>query len=89
MLLECAFIDTKDVQIIDTPDEQKKMGIAVAKGILKTLGIGYIPEETKPEPGPSGKLYRVQVGAYSDKANAESMKSRLVKAGYQAIIVEG
>jgi N-acetylmuramoyl-L-alanine amidase len=39
VLCECAFIDSKDVAIIDTKAERKKMGEAIAKGILKTLGI--------------------------------------------------
>ena len=39
VLVECAFIDNKkDIAIIDTKSEQKKMGEAIAKGILKTLG---------------------------------------------------
>lgn len=41
VIVECAFVDTKDIQIIDTEDERKAMGIALAKGILKTLGIAY------------------------------------------------
>ena len=41
-LVECAFMDNAtDVQIVDTLEERKKMGIAIAKGILKTLGIAY------------------------------------------------
>lgn len=39
VLVECAFIDTKDIKIIDTTPEQKLMGEAIAKGILKTLGV--------------------------------------------------
>lgn len=46
VLVECAFVDNKtDIKIIDTPAEQKIMGIAIAKGILKTLGISYIAVE--------------------------------------------
>lgn len=42
VIVECAFLDHKtDVQIVDTVAEQKVMGIAIAKGILKTLGIEY------------------------------------------------
>lgn len=42
VLVECAFIDNKkDLAIVDTPEEQKAMGVAIAKGILKTLGIAY------------------------------------------------
>lgn len=40
VIVECAFLDHKtDVQIVDTVAEQKAMGVAIAKGILKTLGI--------------------------------------------------
>ena len=40
VIVECAFVDnTRDIKIIDTAAEQKKMGVAIAKGILKTLGI--------------------------------------------------
>jgi cell division protein FtsN len=37
----------------------------------------------------SGKLYRVQVGAYSKKENAEKMLAGLKNAGFDGIIVEG
>lgn len=82
ILVECAFVDSNDVKIIDTLAEQQKMGIAIAKGILKTLGIVY-----KPETQAAGKIYRVQVGAYSVKANAEAMQKKLKTAGFDSIIV--
>lgn len=42
VIIECAFIDNKkDLGIIDTAAEQKAFGKAIAKGILKTLGIAY------------------------------------------------
>ena len=49
VIVECAFIDNvNDIQIVDTVDEQKDMGIAIAKGILKTLGIAYsLPQAYK------------------------------------------
>ncbi len=48
VIVECAFVDNKkDIAIIDTAAEQKAMGIAIAKGVLKTLGIPY-KEEAKP-----------------------------------------
>lgn len=90
IIVECAFLDNaKDVQIIDTPEEQKAMGVAIAKGILKTLGITYV--EDKPvaptAEDTSGKLYRVQVGAYKVRANAEAMQKKLKELGINAIIV--
>lgn len=87
VIVECAFIDNKtDIAIIDTASEQKKMGVAIAKGILKTLGIDY-KTPVVAQPTSSGKLYRVQVGAFSNKANAEKLKVELEKKGYKAIIV--
>lgn len=42
------------------------------------------------EPLPEKKtLYRVQVGAFSQRGNAEAMLSRLLLEGYQAFIVQG
>lgn len=88
VIVECAFLDTKDVQIIDTAEEQKKMGIAIAKGVLKTLGVAYIPEKVEPVQTTPGTLYLVQVGAYGVRANAEAMQKKLAAAGFDAIIVE-
>lgn len=88
IIVECAFIDNqKDIAIIDTVAEQKTMGVAIAKGILKTLNIAYVEETPKAENN-SGKLYRVQVGAFKVKDNAVNMQTILKAAGYEAIIVE-
>lgn len=98
VIVECAFVDNKtDIAVIDTAAKQKTMGVAIAKGVLKTLGIAYKAEATTQEAAgttaattstTSGKLYRVQVGAYSSKANAEAMSQKLKAAGYSAIIVQ-
>ena len=78
VLVESFFVDNvKDKTIGDTVSEQKEFGVAYAKAILEYLDIPYsIP-----------KTYRVQVGAYRNKTNAESMRKKLEKAGYDAIIV--
>lgn len=84
IIIECAFIDNAtDIKIIDTAAEQKTMGVAIAKGILKTLNIAYV----EPKPTASGTIYRVQVGAYSVKENAVNMQAKLKAAGFDAIIV--
>ena len=84
VIVECAFIDNaNDIKIIDTATEQKTMGVAIAKGILKTLNIAYV----EPKPTTSGTIYRVQVGAYSVKENAVNMQNKLKAAGFDAIIV--
>ena len=86
VLCECAFLDNKtDVKIIDTKAERTKMGEAIAKGILKTLGIPVIVE--KPVTNTKKTIYSVQVGAYVNKANAEAQVEKLKNAGFDAYIV--
>ena len=81
VIVECAFVDTKkDMEIIDTEAEQKAMGVAIAKGILLTLGIDYTEE--------AEKWYKVQVGAFRNRANAENLLAELKAKGYNGFIVE-
>lgn len=73
IIVECAFVDhATDIQIIDTAEEQKAMGVAIAKGILKTLGIAYVAPVA---PKPAEKEYVISL----DKLKAE---------GYSKIILE-
>lgn len=89
IIIECAFVDNKtDLAIIDTEAERKTMGIAIAKGVLSTLGITYVePKPVVTDTNVGDKIYRVQVGAYKVKANAEAMQKKLKDAGFTAIIV--
>ena len=88
MLIECCFVDDKDdVELYD----YRKMASAIVKGI--TGQVYQQPEETEPaQPdeetpvGDKGTLYRVQVGAYNIKKNAEAMKEKLKVAGFDAFI---
>lgn len=82
VLVESYFVDNiNDKTIGDTVLEQKAFGVAYAKAILEFLGINY---EYKSDEG----LYRVQVGAYRDKDNADSVREELKTAGFEAIIVK-
>ena len=81
VIVECAFVDNaSDLKILATESQRKQMGIAIAKGILKTLGVAYQSEKAT--------LYRVQVGAYLVKANAEAMQKKIKAVGFDAFIVK-
>lgn len=83
VLLECGFMDsTTDVPIILTEQFADKVAAACVE-VLAQKG-GLIKKPTTLE---SNQLYRVQVGAYADKANAVKMKQKLQAAGFDAIIV--
>lgn len=80
VLFESFFVDNKtDKKIGDTVAEQKALAVAYAKAILEYLNIEYI-KATK-------KTYRVQVGAFTSKENAERVREDLIRKGYGAIIV--
>lgn len=46
-------------------------------------------EEAPSESAPNSALYRVQVGVFSERANAERMLNQLKEAGYEGIIISG
>lgn len=80
VLFESFFLDNaKDKVIGDTVAEQKAFGVAYAKAILEYLGIAY--KEPVVATG-SKKIYRVQVGSYSDKTNADNMLKKVKAAGF-------
>ena len=81
VIVECAFVDNaSDLEILATEDGKKKVGEAIAKGILATLGVAYQSEKAS--------LYRVQVGAYLLRSNAEDMHKKLKAIGFDAFIVK-
>ena len=84
VLLELGFMDNAtDVQIILT-EEYAEM---CARAIVSVLAeIGKLTKKAEPSET-SNKIYRVQVGAYSVKSNAEAMQKKLKADGYDAIIV--
>ncbi len=61
---------------------------ALVTGIAKTFGIAKKQVTPAPQPVPvsAGKLYKVQVGAYSVKANADNMLAKLKQAGFDGYI---
>lgn len=82
VLLESFFIDNKkDKAIGDTISKQMDFGVAYAKAILDYFNIAYKNFSS------SKTIYRVQVGAFKDKKNAEMLKTRLKSAGFDATIV--
>lgn len=95
ILVECCFVDDKDdVELYNATSMAK----AIVKGIVdveyKELPIveeAVVEEITKEELKASetvSKLYRVQVGAYGVKTNAEAMQKKLKADGFDAIIIQ-
>lgn len=81
VLMECGFMDsTVDVPIILSEDFADKMAKAITEVIIKKSGA---TKKVK-----TMTLYRVQVGAFSKKENADLLLQKLKKDGYNGIIVK-
>lgn len=88
VIVECAFVDNAtDIQIIDTEPERIAIGEAIAKGILKTLGIVDSIPVADPEPIQAPVVTKsideiakeVLAGKYG---NGEARKNAIINAGY-------
>lgn len=82
ILIESFFCDNADD--CAKGNDKKRIAKLIAEGIHGEA----IAEESAQAAAPaaSGTLYRVQVGAYSVKANAEAMLAKLKKAGFDGFI---
>ena len=87
--VEAEFHDTKEGSDFIRKNA-KAIGEAIAKGICDYYGV-ELPKEKKEEKKETttttDKVYRVQVGAFKSKKNAEAMQQKLKKAGFDSVIV--
>ena len=84
VLLECGFMDSAtDVPIILTEEYADKVATACVEVIVAQ---GKLTKKQRAPETTTGTIYRVQVGAYKDKANAEKLVASLKKDGYDAYI---
>lgn len=66
-------------------ENTKTIGEAICKGVCNYFGVSYKSDLVSP----SGKLYRVQIGAFKEKSNAENCLQKAKNAGFtDAFIVE-
>jgi N-acetylmuramoyl-L-alanine amidase len=78
-LLECGFITNyHDVSVFKNSQEK------IAQAIVQTFKVCYNLGEKKI----NSKLYRVQVGAFARRENAENLKKQLETKGFNCFITE-
>lgn len=93
----CVYIESEfhDVAIVAKwiIEHVEDIAEAICKGICAYFGVSYkTPAAAKAvaTPAPAANtIYRVQVGAYSVKANANAMLDKLKKAGFNGFVVAG
>lgn len=79
VIVECAFLDGQDKITVDTAQEQKLMGRAIAIGILKFIGITY--QQVPSTDNTPTTMFKVAVGAFSRKDLAIQLEKELKSKG--------
>lgn len=84
---ECEFHDnpTSAKWIVEHTED---IGEAIAAGICDYFGMKYIAPSKPAEPVEGDTLYRVQVGAFKVRENAERYRDKLREMGISAFIVK-
>lgn len=89
VLLECGFMDSKtDVPIILTDDFARKCALGIAKGIVAVAGGQIVEEVSQPQNVSTEAKYYVQVGAYSQKENAEKQLEIARSVGFSDAFIK-
>lgn len=87
ILTENGFIDTKlDVERLKNPRFIKKLARGHANGIAKALNLSEKVE--KKYSGRGNSLYKVQIGAFANRENAERLAEYALKLGFNVYIIE-
>ncbi|MFD2444686.1 N-acetylmuramoyl-L-alanine amidase [Bacillus sp. CGMCC 1.16607] len=97
VLVECGFYtNPEEIKLIRSEDYRKKCADAIVKGIVEQFKLVKektsststpTPSQPKPPANPTTKgLYKVQVGAYANRANAEELLQSLESDGYEGFI---
>lgn len=86
VLIEIGFIDnTGDNNLFDA--KRSEIIRVLAKVILAQVGVNYIEPSVPTQAESDQTLYRVMVGSYSIRKNAEDQMQKLKSAGFDATIM--
>ena len=63
-----------------------KLAQGHVNGLEKFLGLKRIEKPPEEPKNPTGKLWKVQVGAFEDRKNADALSNDLMKQGYRPVV---
>ena len=93
ILIECCFVDdADDVKLYDAYSMASAIVYGITGETYKEPAVAQDAEAQKAgaetATGSADAIYRVQVGAFKNKENAERLKAKLIEAGFQAFITK-
>jgi N-acetylmuramoyl-L-alanine amidase len=87
ILIECGFMTNKEeATLLKSESYRQKCAQAIAEALVEFYNLKAKPQPPKPKSAKG--LYKVQVGAFSEKANADKLAAELKKKGYSTYIVQ-
>jgi len=91
ILCECGFMtNIEEASLLKSDSYRKKCAEAIVQGLVEHYKLkkkaAAKPAPAKPAAS-NQKVYRVQVGAFADRKNAERLAEELKKKGYTVVIV--
>src|SRR5690625_3291852 len=87
ILIEGGFMDSSiDIKKLRDKAVLKRAGRNIAEGIAEYFGLKK--KATKAPSKPSSALYKIQIGAFSKKANADNLARRAKAKGFDQYIVK-
>lgn len=89
VLSEFAFLDnTEDRLLVDSEEDLKKEGEAIGKAVKEFLNLKEVTAKPEIPSEENRVLYRIQIGAFKLKANAESYVEYVKRRGFDAFYKE-
>lgn len=88
VLIECGFMtNQQDVNRLRSETYQQTCAIAIVKGLVDQYQLRLSKSPSSPTPKTKEqKLYKVQVGAFTEKKHADELAQKLIQNGYNAFI---
>jgi N-acetylmuramoyl-L-alanine amidase len=84
-LTECLFVSNPtEARLLADASFRQRLAQGHIDGLVKFLGLRRI--ERPPETPSNDKLFRVQVGAFAERRNAEALAADLQRQGYRTLI---
>ncbi|WP_404445606.1 N-acetylmuramoyl-L-alanine amidase [Sutcliffiella horikoshii] len=81
ILCECGFMTNREeAQLLKSTSYRQTCALAIAEGVVEYFNL------TLKTMGVSTRLYKVQVGAFQMKKNADSLAAQLNKSGFPAFV---
>lgn len=93
VLVECGFMSNPDeIKLLRSEGYRRTCAEGIVAALTEQFGLVKKPTATPapqptPAPTPTSGLYKVQVGAFKQRDNAEGMATRLKNDGFQNFIV--